>query len=259
MIPATRARRWAAAALAVCMLGAALHAGAAAAPNPEALLQRSDVGAFAPSAFRARLSLRTGPSAAPHQIEIWRAGQARTLVRFLDSKERGKYLLRLGGDLWLITRGAKAPVRLNPSYRLYGGVTLDEVLGVRLARAYSVKSAEADEDAGGPIVTFELEAKVDLALFPHVRYVVRTATERPLRAEYRLRSGRAATAVEFVAWSDARPLYAKRVTVKDLLRKGQVTEVEVVELQEREVPEALFDLRDPSARQALDRDPRTAE
>jgi Outer membrane lipoprotein-sorting protein len=259
MIPATRARGRAAAALAVCVLGAALHAGAAATPNAEALLQRSDVGAFAPSAFRARLSLRTGPSAAPHQIEIWRAGQARTLVRFLDSKERGKYLLRLGGDLWLITRGAKAPVRLNPSYRLYGGVTLDEVLGVRLARDYVLKSAEDGADPGGAVVVFELEAKAAHSLFPGVRYVVRAATERPLRAEYRLRSGRAATAVEFVAWSDARPLYAKRVTVKDLLRKGQVTDVEVVELQAREVPEALFDLRDPSARQALEKDRRTAE
>ena len=253
MTRAARPRTWFVALLTLCAL-AAFDARAAAAPNAEALLQRSDVGAFAPSAFRARLALRTGPSAAPHQIEIWRAGQARTLVSFLDAKERGKYLLRLGGDLWLITRGTKAPVRLNPSYRLYGGVTLDEVLGVRLAHAYIVKSAEAGQDVDGPLVTFELEAKESQALFPRVQYVVRTATERPLHAEYRLRSGRAATAVEFVAWSDARPLYAKRVTVKDLLRKGEVTDVEVVELQEHEVPDALFDLRDPSARQALERD-----
>jgi hypothetical protein len=225
----------------------------AATRTPEELLRRSDVGAFAPAAFRARLALRPAPLADAHEIEIWRSGQTRTLVRFLDPKERGKYLLRLGADLWLIARGAKAPVRLNPSYRLYGGATLDEVLGVHLARDYALSSSESASDPGGPVVIFDLQAKAEHSLFPRVRYVVREATERPLRAEYRLRSGRPATAVEFVEWADKPTLHARRVSVKDLLRKGQVTDVEVLELEPREVPDALFDLHDPAARRALER------
>jgi hypothetical protein len=91
--------------------------------TPEELLRRSDVGAFAPSAFRARLVLKNLPQGASHEVEVWRSGEGKTLIRFLDPKERGKYLLRLEGQLWLLTPGAKKPVHLSPSYRLYGGAT----------------------------------------------------------------------------------------------------------------------------------------
>ena len=88
-------------------------------------------------------------------------------------------------------------------------------------------------------------------LFPRVRYVVRETTERPLSATYRLKSGRAASEVEFVRWNEDGQLYARRVVIKDLLRKAQ-TEIEVVELQERAIADGLFALDDPTARRALE-------
>lgn len=220
--------------------------------NPEELLARSDVGSFAPAAFRARLRLQPPPPREGREIEIWRSGDEKTLVRFLGEKERGRYLLRRGAELWLIAPGARDPVRLSPSYRLYGGATLDEVLGTRFARDYAVESVAEAEETGGRVVVFELRARAAPMLFPQVRYVVREATERPLRAEYRLLSGRPATAVEFVEWNEKGSRYARRLVVRDLLRKGATTAVEVLELQERPVPEALFDLHDSSARRALD-------
>lgn len=219
--------------------------------TPEGLLRRSDVGAFAPASFRARIVMKKAPSDAGHETEVWRSGDSKTLVRFLDPRERGKYLIRLQSQLWLLTPGAKNPVRLSPSYRMYGGATLDEVLGLRLAKDYTLESATNGKDQGGALVVFELRARSDSVLFPRVRYVVRTATERPVSALYRLRSGRDATSVEFMDWDNSNRLYARRVVVKDLLRKGATTEVEVLDFQERPVPDALFDLADPSARRAL--------
>ena len=67
--------------------------------NAGELLRRSDIGAFAPSSFRARLALKSPASGAAHEVEVWRSGDAKTLIRFLDAKERGKYLLRLEGVL----------------------------------------------------------------------------------------------------------------------------------------------------------------
>src|SRR5687768_4149793 len=92
------------------------------APSHQELLLRSDVGAFAPTSFRARIVL-DGPKGR-HEIEVWRSGESKTLVRFLDAKERGKYMVLLDGQLWLITPGARKPVRLRKSHRLYGGATL---------------------------------------------------------------------------------------------------------------------------------------
>lgn len=223
--------------------------------SPDGLLRRSDVGAFAPSSFRARLVLRDPLAGTAHTIEVWRSAGARTLIRFMDDKERGKYLLRIEGQVWLLAPGAKKPVHLSSSYRLYGGATLDEVLGIRLADAYQVASVSRAKDPDGTLVVLELRAKSEAMLFPQVQYIVREATERPVSATYRLRSGRDATAVEFVEWNESGLVYARRLIVKDLLRKGARTEVEVLELQARAIPDGLFSLDDSTARRALERTP----
>src|SRR3954454_22389877 len=227
------------------LLGAAIQ-------SPDDLLRRSDIGAFAPSSFRARLELKTASPGGNHQIEVWRSGAEKMLIRFLDPAERGKYLLRLENQLWLLAPNAKKPVHLSPSYRLYGGATLDEVLGLRLTREYHVESSSREMDPGGAIVVFELRARSERMLFPQVHYVVHEATARPISATYRLRSGKDATMVEFVQWHEGSPIYARRVVVKDLLRKGALTEVEVLELQERAIPEGMFALDDSRERRALE-------
>ena len=220
--------------------------------SPDELLRRADLGAFAPSSFRAHLILSTPGQHEPHEIEVWRSGEGKTLIRLLEPKERGKYLLRLDGEIWFIAPGAKKPIHLSPSYRLYGGATLDEVLGLRLAQTYRVHSLSRENDPDGALTILELRAKADGALFPQVRYVIREATERPVSATYRLHSGREATSVAFFNWSDREPVHARKMVVKDLLRKGTITEVDIRDLQERPIPDGLFSLDDASARRALE-------
>lgn len=160
-------------------------------------------------------------------------------------------MILLDRRLWLITRGARKPVQLRPSHRLYGGATMDEVLGVRLSEHYEVESVTEEKDATGGLVAFELRARTADVLFPQVRYVVREATERPVSAVFRLGNGRAATSVEFVDWNE-RPVYARRVVLHDLLRKSERGSVEVLEFERLDVPEGLFDLSDPTSRNALE-------
>jgi hypothetical protein len=213
------------------------------------LLRRSDIGSFAPSSFRARLRLEVPKGV--HQVEIWRSGEGKTLIRFLDPSEHGKYMVLLGRELWLIAPGARKPVQLRPSHRLYGGATIDEVLGLRLTEHYDVESVAVDAEVEGGLTTYELRAKTADVLFPSAQYVVRTSTARPASAVFRLGNGKPATAVDFVTWNE-RPVYARRVVFHDLVRKGVRGAVEVVELEERSVPEGLFDLADPKARRALE-------
>src|SRR4029079_11612804 len=161
--------------------------------TPEELLRKTDLGALATESFRSRMRLVAGDRP-PLEVEVWRKGEAQTLVRLLGPKERGKYLLRLGPVLWFLAPGAKKPVRLNPSYRLPGSATIDDVLGLQYARDYTVESATELE---GGLVALDLTARGPGAIYPAVRYVVRPSTLRPVRAEYRLPSGKVATIVEF--------------------------------------------------------------
>ena len=256
-------------ALAVALLGVALSA-----QNMDALLRRSDVGGFVPVACRIRLSMQqkgvpASDGKAPavsevelpavSEVELWRSGANRTLVRFLDPKERGKYLLRLGADLWFIAPGAKNPVKLSPTHRVYGAATIDVLLGMHLADNYRIAGTSSGSTPAGAVVVFDLQAKADQQQFASVRYTVHAATERPVSALYRLHSGRDATLIEFFEWAGGArgPSHAKRILVRDLLRKGAVTTIETVEFEERAVPEGLFDLKDPSARKALEKTPQS--
>ena len=220
---------------------------AAGALSPDEMLRRSDLGALAPPSFRSRMRLTAGDKP-PLDVEVWRKGETQTLVQLLGPKEAGKYLLRLGGDLWFLAPGARKPVRLNPSYRLHGSATLDDVLGLQYARDYRVASA-AEQDGG--LVALELVARGPGAVYPAVRYVVRHDTWRPVRAEYRLPSGKVGTIVEFTRWSEGRRPYVSRLLVRDALHGGATTTVDVLDLEERPVPDGLFDLADPSARARL--------
>ncbi len=216
------------------------------------ILRRSDLGALAPDSFRSRMRLSSAePGRPPLEIEVWRKGDDRTLVRFLGAKEQGKYLLRLGGALWFLAPGAKKPVRLGPAYRLRGA-TLDDVLGLHYARDYRVDGAS---DAGEGQVALELSARGPGALYPTIRYVVRRDALRPVRAEYRLPSGKVATVVEFAAWAEGRRPHASRLIVRDALHGGAVTTVEVQEVEERAVPAGLFDLADATERRRLEASP----
>jgi hypothetical protein len=216
--------------------------------SPEDLLRRTDVGALAPESFRSHMRLAAGGKR-PLEVEVWRKGESRTLVRLLGPKEKGKYLLRLGRELWFLAPGAKKPVRLNSSYRLRGSATLDDVLGLQYARDYRV-SAASDEEGG--LVALSLVARGPAATYPAVRYVVRPSTLRPVRAEYQLPSGKVATIVEFAKWSADRRPHASRLLIRDALHGGATTVVDVLEVEERPVPEGLFDLADPAARQRLE-------
>lgn len=220
---------------------------------PEELLRKSDVGMLTPASLRTLLVLK-GPDSRAHPIEVWRSGDAKTLIRFMEPKERGKYLLRLGDQLWLLAPGAKKPVKVSSSYRIYGGGTLDEVMGLRLWQQYDVDSVSEEASGSDGLVTFQLRARSGKMLFPRVEYVVRKSTERPVRAVYKLRSERPATSVEFMEWNEQGPVYPKRLVVRDLLRQGAVTEVTVFEFDVRPVSDALFELDDSSARRALERE-----
>ena len=178
-------------------------AGARSRPSrPRRLLAASDLFARAPAELR--LELEVGAEGAPERVplEIWRSGPERALVRFLDPRERGKFVLRLGAETYFLAPGASRPVKLGAAFRLQGGAALDELLGLALARDYRIAAVES---AGG-VTTFDLEAKSPTAAYPKVRWAVDAARRRPLRAELRTSAGKALRVIEFRSWLDEKKL-----------------------------------------------------
>lgn len=241
-------RRLSVAALAACLAAAVPGAGAAG-PDAE-LLRQSDISSLAPESFRARL-LVTAASGPPQQLEVWRAGESRTLVRFLAPKDRGKYLLRRDDALFFLSPRARKPVKLDPAYRL-GAASLDEMLGTRYSRDYAIEGVREAEDAGGALVVLELKARTPKAPWRRVRYVVRRELRRPLRVEFLAARGKTTGAVEFLEWEEKGRPRPRRLRVDDALHPKRSADVVIQEVEERPVPAGLFDLEDPSERRKLE-------
>ncbi len=217
------------------------------------ILEKSDVAALAPASFRARFritALRERPDAM--DIEVWRSGESKSLVRFLGPKEKGKYLLRLGDEVWFLAPGARKPMKMSPARRLRGGASLDDILGIHYGRDYAIESATETEETGGPLVILDLVARGPRAPYPRVRYFVRRATGRPVRAEYFLKSGKMSSVVEFLEWDKGSRPVVRRLLLTDRLRSGLRTEVTLLEMEPRTIPGGLFDPKDPAERKRLE-------
>ena len=72
-----------------------------------------------------------------------------------------------------------------------------------------------------------------------------------MRAEFRLPSGRVATILEFAEWRAGSAAQPRSLVLRDALRGGAATRVEVLELEEREVAPGLFDRNDDRERRRL--------
>jgi len=155
-------------------------------------------------------------------------------------------VLRRDAEVWLLTPGAKEPVKMSPALAPAGGAALDELLGLRLARDY--RAVAVSEAAG--VVTYDLEgiaAEVDP---PKVRWVVGRTKGLPLRAEFRDAEDRVRRLVEFVAWQDEAKRVPAEILAKEIGRGTPLT-VRIHALEPRAVPEAIFDPADRAARDAL--------
>jgi hypothetical protein len=236
-----------------CSLAVALAFGAqirSAAETSEELLRRSDISTLAPESFQARVTLTQG-SGRQLNVEVFRADGGRTLVRFLDAGELGKYLLKRDGVMWFLAPRAKAPVRLDPSYRLNGGASLDDILGMHYSREYRILGAVDT----GDLVELDLQAQGPTARYSRVRYVVGKEKHRPVRIDFQAPSGKLTTRVEFTEWEEGSQPRPRRLRVTDMLRPKASVAVEITQVTETAIPDALFDLEDGSARLALETRP----
>jgi Outer membrane lipoprotein-sorting protein len=213
------------------------------------LLRRSDISTFAPDAFEARLRL-DGDDGKTLHLEVWRSAADKTLVRFLDAKDRGKYLLRRNGVMWFLSPRALKPLRLNPSYKLSGAASLDDLLGTRYSHAYKVVGSQ-EQDGG---VTMDLEAVDPHADHPHVRYRVDRASARPSSIALLSPSGKTTSTVTFLEWEEGARPRPRRLRITDALRPKASVTVNVTEVKARQVSEDLFRLDDGAARRALEED-----
>lgn len=169
--------------------------------------------------------------------QVFIKGTDRTLVKFMSAGDKGKSLLMLDEGMWLYLPSASRPVRVTPLQRLSGNANNGDIAQTNLTANYTAKVA--GEESGSWVI--DLTAKRKTATYQNVRLWVSQKDMTPLKAEFRLTSGKPVKRVEYVAYDTygSQKMVRKQV-MYDLLRNEQKTIVEYRNYAQKDLADKMF-------------------
>lgn len=212
---------------------------AAQAPEGAELLAKVDRLRNPWPAFSVQLALSDGRHEQRWKVTARENGDAR--VEGQSDKEKGRTVLVLGDEMWLLLPNAKRPVKVTPQQRLLGPASGGDVARTRFAADYAV-TARAEESVDGKACwRLDLAAKRPSISFRTARLWILKEGEAPLKAEFYLPSGKLAKTARFDAPVQTRGV---RVLPRTVLQEpnGDQVELRFSEWQKASPDAALFEL-----------------
>lgn len=172
-----------------------------AAQDAAALLARVDRLRNPIPAFSVQLDLRSGREAQRWSVSVRENGDAR--VEGLSGKEKGRAVLMLGDEMWLLLPTAKRPIKVSPQQRMMGPASGGDLARTRFSADYTATDLAADALDGVPCWRIELVARRPSISYRTARLWMAKDGERPLQAEFRLPSGKLGKTMQFGALGSA--------------------------------------------------------
>jgi outer membrane lipoprotein-sorting protein len=214
----------------------------AATDDAAALLAKADGfrAGFDSFVTRVRITNSEGERQEVEDFEVSIKGD-NSFVRFLSSRGKGQALLMRGDDMWFLLPSVARPVRITPIQRLLGNVSNGDIARQRYAVDYDA-TRSADETVDGEVcAVLELRARRKGATYARIRYSVRPADGRPVRAEFFLTSGKATKTATFEGLREiaGRPILS-RLVIHDVLKTDARSTVEILDIVPRALPDKMF-------------------
>ncbi len=215
----------------------------AATPDPLQILRAADLTRGGWDSYEVHLVIanETKNRTEEHLFDVLIKGTDRSLVRFMNPRDKGRELLMLGDDMWVFLPNTQRPVRITPLQRLVGNASNGDVARTRYEEDYT-PTLVAQEEAGGEMChVLELAAKRKAATYQKVHLWVGAESSLPRRADFFLASGRrykTATFDEYTSVHGQRLLV--RMTITDLTGAGTKTTMSYSGYTPRELPDKLF-------------------
>src|SRR5438034_472130 len=125
----------------VLLISASVTALAATpgAPDAQELMRRSDAARNGYTSFVVRVkisSFETGKQDEEHLYSVSQKGTDKTHVEFLSPREKGRFLLMAGDDMWMYLPDTSRPIRITPLERLTGNASNGDVARTNYAVDY---------------------------------------------------------------------------------------------------------------------------
>jgi hypothetical protein len=159
----------------------------ALAQSGEEILARVDRLRHPWPAFTMELTLKAAKASQRWKVAARENGDAR--LDGLSEKEKGRAVLLLGDQMWLLLPGSKRPVKVSPQQRMMGSAAGGDVARTRFREDYTVQKFAEESLDGRDCWRLELAAKrPSLSARQVVLWVAREGS-LPVKAEFRLASG----------------------------------------------------------------------
>ena len=146
-------------------------------------------------AFSVELTVKDAKATQRWKVSARENGDAR--VDGLSEKEKGRSVLLLGDQMWLLLPGSKRPIKVTPQQRMLGPAAGGDVARSRFRKDYSVQALGEEGLAGRPCWLLDLVARTPMQSARTVRLWVAKEHLNPVQAEFYLASGKLARTARF--------------------------------------------------------------
>ncbi|HJW43647.1 MAG TPA: outer membrane lipoprotein-sorting protein [Geothrix sp.] len=165
-------------------------------PGGEELLARVDRLRHPWPSFTVELTVKDANASAQRwKVSARDNGDAR--LDGLSDKEKGRSVLMLGDQMWLLLPGTRRPLKVTPQQRMMGSAAGGDVARTRFRQDYAVQKVAEDSLAGQACWRLDLSARSAATSARTVRLWVTRDRQLPLRADFHLASGKLARTALF--------------------------------------------------------------
>lgn len=166
------------------------------AEDGEALLRRVDRCRYPWPGFSMEVELKDGKVAQRWRVTVRGNGDAR--VDGLSEKEKGRSVLLLGDEMWLLLPGAKRPIKVSPQQRLLGSAAGGDIARFRFATDYTIAGEREEMLENLPRKRLDLQARQTGNSYRKAVLWI-TAEGAPVRCDFYFASGKLARTARFGA------------------------------------------------------------
>lgn len=214
-------------------------------PSAQSILKKTDEIRFPNESFQVDVHISTtspGQTTEKHKYRILSKGNENSLVMAMEpASERGQILLMRGRDLWIYMPSITQPIRLSLSQRLTGQVANGDIARANFSGDYDPKILRIDNINDEKYYVLELTGTDRSVTYQKVILWVNQTNYRPYRAEFYSLSGRLLKTSMYenfqMILGRLRPTH---LTMKDALRKDEVSVLEYSEMKLKELPDKVF-------------------
>jgi outer membrane lipoprotein-sorting protein len=160
------------------------------AQSGEEILARVDHLRHPWPAFRVELTVKDARTTQRWRVSARENGDAR--LDGLSAKEKGRAVLMLGDQMWLLLPGSKRPLKVTPQQRMMGSAAGGDVARTRFRKDYAVQALSEELLDDRPCWRLDLSARTPGLSARTVRLWVAKERLLPLKAEFLLASGKVA-------------------------------------------------------------------